>query len=376
MSSQAISLSRRLRQSPYFDRVLESGVKGFTVYNHMLLPTVFRSLEEDYWHLVSAVQLWDVAVERQIRVSGSDSLRLIQYITPRDVSGCRIGRCMYAPLVDDRGGIVNDPVLLRISEDTWWLSIADSDVLLWLRGLVHGLGLKVDVDEPDISPLAVQGPLAEDVIATIFGQWIRDIRFFRTAESEVNGIPVLLARSGWSKQGGFEIYLKVRARGIELWDIIAEAGAPFGIRAGCPNLIERIENGLLSYGNDITLENNPLECGLDRYCNFDKPADYMARDAITRIRQSGVTQRLVNLEIAGSPMAPNDRVWRVTDDRVPTGLVTSAVWSPAMGKNIAFAMIMADRATVGAELTVELPDGNNRPATVVGDNWSSEAALQ
>ena len=233
---------------------------------------MYESLEADYRHLLERVQLWDVAGERQVEIRGRDALALVELMTPRDIGRCAIGQCKYAPVVDEHGGIVNDPLILRLAEDHFWVSVADSDVLLWAKGIAAGRGFDVHVDEPDVSPLALQGPFADDVAEAVFGTWTRSLRFFRFRETEIDGIPVVVARSGWSKQGGFEIYLRDGSRGGALWDRIRDAGEPYGIRPGSPNLIERIESRLISYGTDVTLEHDPFEAGLEAYCDLDKPA--------------------------------------------------------------------------------------------------------
>ncbi len=269
----SLATSRRTRRSFYSARVEALGVSAYTVYNHMLLPVAFRSLEEDYRHLVNHVQLWDVGGERQVELRGTDAARLAQLMTPRDLGHAAIGQCLYAPLVDEGGFMVNDPVLLKLAEDRFWLSIADSDVALWARGLAWGLGLDVAVREPDVCPLAVQGPKAEEVMAAVFGEDVRAIRFFRFAWLEFRAHPLIVARSGWSRQGGFEIYADDPAVGLDLWDALWQAGQAFEIGPGCPNLIERIEGALLSYGNDILYGDNPLECGLDKFCHLERPVD-------------------------------------------------------------------------------------------------------
>lgn len=364
MTSPILAISRRTRRTPFTERVEAHGVKGYTVYNHMLLPTAFRSLEEDYWHLCRHVQIWDVACERQVELKGPDAARLAQLMTPRDLSRAVVGQCLYAPLVDERAGMINDPVLLKLAEDRFWLSIADSDVLLWAKGLAYGLGLDVAVDEPDVSPLAVQGPQADDLMAAVFGDAVRHIRFFRFAELEFAGRRLVVARSGWSKQGGFEIYLDDRSAGPALWDALWEAGRPFDVAPGCPNLIERVEGGLLSYGNDMTRANNPLECGLEKYCRLDGAIDFIGREALGRIAAAGPARQIRGLRLEGAPCPPCTAPWPVSRDATPAGEVTTAVWSPRFEANLAFAMMQRGHWEPGTQVMVELPDGGLRVGTV------------
>lgn len=364
MTLPILAVSRRTRRTPFSERVEAHGVKGYTVYNHMLLPTAFRSLEEDYWHLCRHVQLWDVACERQVELHGPDAARLAQMMTPRDLSRAATGQCLYAPLVDDAGAMINDPVILKLADDRFWLSIADSDVLLWAKGLAWGFGLDVAVTEPDVSPLAVQGPKAEDLMAALFGDLVRGIRFFRFARLPFQGRELVVARSGWSKQGGFEIYLDDASMGNALWDALWMAGQPFEVGPGCPNLIERVEGGLLSYGNDMTRDNNPLECGLDRYCRLDGAIDFIGREALRRIRDQGVARQIRGIRFDGGPSPSCTTPWPVHLGGKQVGQVTTAVWSPRHGVNLAFAMLDRGAWAPGSVVEVECPDHSTRRGKV------------
>jgi dimethylsulfoniopropionate demethylase len=360
MTIPVLAVSRRTRRTPFTPRVEAHGVKGYTVYNHMLLPTAFATVEEDCRHLKEHVQIWDVACERQVELKGPDAARLAQLMTPRNLSKAVIGQCLYAPLVDETGAMINDPVILKLAEDRFWLSIADSDVVLWAKGLAYGLGLDVEVDEPDVSPFAVQGPKADDLMAKVFGETVREIRFFRFKVLDFLGHPLVVARSGWSKQGGFEIYLDDSSLGLELWDALWEAGQPFEVRAGCPNLIERLEGGLLSYGNDMTRENNPFECGLDRYCALDKPIDFIARKALEKIQEEGVKRRIMGIRIGGDPVPGCVEPWPISAKGKTVGAVSSAAFSPDLAGNIGFAMLDRDFWEPGQKVEVAAPDGTRQ----------------
>ncbi|MGC6536137.1 MAG: dimethylsulfoniopropionate demethylase [Candidatus Puniceispirillaceae bacterium] len=360
MAGAPIFPSRRLRATPFTARVEQAGVKGYTVYNHMLLPTAFASLEDDYHHLKKYVQIWDVSVERQVQLEGPDAHKLAIMMSARDLSNAEAGRCYYAPITDRQGGMLNDPVALCLAEDKFWFSIADSDLLLWAAGLAEGLDLNVKVTEPDVSPLAIQGPLAEDLLVKLFGEDIRAIRFFRFGWFEFGGQMMAIARSGWSKQGGFEIYLPDSKLGIDLWDAIAKHGEEFNLRAGCPNLIERIEGGLLSYGNDMTRENTPLEIGLEKYCALDKPINFIGKDALLAQRDAGVMRQMMGLKFDGAPVTPLTIPWQIEEAGHFAGIVTSAAYSPDMSSNIAFAMLEADFAHVGQKLTINSTIGTHQ----------------
>ena len=360
-----LNMSRRIRRTPYTDKVEEHGVRGFSVVNHMLLPKAFQtSVEEDYWHLREHVQIWDVSTQRQVEIRGPDAARLVQWMTPRDISGATVGQCLYVPLVDETGGMINDPVLLKLAEDHFWLSIADSDVLLWAKGLALGAAMDVSVDEPDVSPLAVQGPKAENLMAGVFGEAIRQIRFFRFGWFDFEGSQQLVARSGYSRQGGFEIYLRNGTLGPALWETIWNAGAEFNIAPGCPNLIERIEGGLLSYGNDFTRENNPLECGLGAYCQLDGSVDFLGLRRLQAIQNEGVTQQIRGVLFDGGPCPPCSKPWPVLVDGVQVGQITSAAYSPRLKRNMGHSMIARDYWTPGQTVTVRSSDGLERSGSV------------
>lgn len=358
-----LGIAQRTRKSPFYDATIRHGVQAFSVYNHMLIPLVYESLEADYWHLLNGVTLWDVACERQLEIVGTDASRLVQLMTPRNLSTMQVGQCKYIPIVDHKGGLLNDPVLLRLDENQYWLSLADSDVLLYALGLALGYGLDVQIDEPDVSPLAIQGPRADEVAAAVLGAWVRDLRFFWFKPFMLDDIPLLVARSGWSKQGGVELYLRDSAKGEALWERVWQGGRPFDIKPGAPNLIERIEGGLLSYGNDMTRENNPFEVGLERYCDLEQEADFIGKVALQNIRAKGIEKKLVGLFIAGDRLPSAENYWLLRAEGASAGNVTSATYSPRLKRNIAIGMVAIQYAEVGAQLTAVTPHGERR-ATV------------
>ena len=352
-----LSPSRRVRRTAFSEGVEAAGVKAYTVYNRMLLATVFRSVTEDYHHLKSAVQVWDVSCERQVELRGPDAARLMQMLTPRDLRGMLPGRCFYVPIVDETGGMLNDPVAVKLAEDRWWISIADSDLLLWVKGIANGYRLDVLIDEPDVSPLAVQGPRAEDLMARVFGEAVREVKFFRFGLFEFQGRHMVVARSGYSKQGGFEIYVEGSDLAMPLWQALFEAGADLDVHAGCPNLIERIEGGLLSYGNDMTDDNTPHECGLGRFCDTQTAIGCIGRDALLRVAKEGPVQQLRAIEIAGAAVPPCDRPWILRAKGKPVGQLTSAAWSPDFDTNVSIGMVRMTHWEPGTELQVETPEG-------------------
>jgi dimethylsulfoniopropionate demethylase len=367
MNQPALSLTRRLRSTPFTRRVNEAGVKAFTIYNHMQLPTVFEGVVEDYRHLKEHVQIWDVSCERQVEIRGRDATRLVQMLTPRDLRRLSIGQCFYVPIVDETGGMLNDPVLLKLADDRYWISIADSDLLFWVKGLAYGLHWEVDVIEPAVYPLAVQGPKADDLMARVFGEQVRDIGFFRFMGMDFEDRTFNVARSGYSKQGGFEIYVDDWDIGERIWDRLMEAGADLNVRAGCPNIIERIEGGLLSYGSDMTRKNTPHECGLGRFCDTVTAIGCIGRDALLRVATEGPVRQIRGLKIDGDPVPLCLDPWPIYGDEDGEseliGSVTSSVWSPDFNTNVSIGMVRMTHWKTGTRVTVETPAGI-RTATV------------
>tara|TARA_B100000929_G_scaffold91435_1_gene71791 strand:- start:156 stop:1265 length:1110 start_codon:yes stop_codon:yes gene_type:complete len=357
--SDGLKMSRRIRRTPYTNRIEKAGVRGFSVVNHMLLPKAFKpTVEESYWHLRNHVQIWDVSCQRQVEIKGPDAERLIQCMTPRDIGTSKIGQCLYITITDVDGGIINDPVLLKLAGDHFWLSIADSDVLLYAKGLSIGMGLDVSVEEPDVSPLAIQGPKAEDLLANIFGKRICDIGFFKFGWIEFAGTKQLIARSGYSRQGGFEIYLNGSHLGEPLWDMIWETGQTFNISPGCPNLIERIEGGLFSYGNEMTRENNPLEMGLGKYCKLDGSIDFLGLKSLQKIVSDGIKRQIRGVLFEGGRCTTCSIPWPIMVGDKKVGDISSAIWSPRLEANVGLAMIDRDFWNVGQIVSVQMPENN------------------
>jgi aminomethyltransferase len=355
----------RLRRSPFFEATQRYGAKGYTVYNHMLFPTCFADFEEEYWHLLNHVTLWDVSVERQVEITGPDAFAFTNMLTPRDLSKCAVGQGKYVVITAEDGGIINDPVLLRLAVNHFWLALADSDVLLWARGVALRSGLRVNITEPDVSPLQIQGPKAKDVVQALFGDAVAKLRYYWFLETKLDGIPVVVTRTGWTGEVGYEVYLRDGSRGDELWERIMAAGKPHDIRPTGPSDIRRVEAGILNWGADMTLANNVYEVGLDYLVDEGKSADYIGRDALKRIRAEGVKQKLAGIEIEGLRIEMNAIPWTVAANGSRTGRVTSALYSPRLKRNIGYAMMPLAYSALGTPLTVTIPGVGTRKAKVV-----------
>lgn len=360
-----IQCGARLRRTPFFEATQRYGPKGYTVYNHMFFPIRYADLVEEYWHLLNHVTLWDVSVERQVEITGPDAFKFTNLLTPRDLNKCAVGQGKYVIITADDGGIINDPVLMRLAENHFWLALADSDVLLWAKGVALNAGIKVNITEPDVSPVQIQGPKAKDVVKTLFGDKVLQLKYYYFLETKLDGIPVIVTRTGWTAEVGYEVYLRDGSRGVELWERIMEAGKPHNIKPTGPSDIRRIEGGILNWGADMTLENNAYEVGLEWLVDEEKKAPYIGKEALARIKKEGVKRKLVGVEIAGDPVPFNVTKWPVKKDGKVIGRVTSALYSPRLKKNIGYANVPKEHAEKGSQLTVEVPEAGARQAKVV-----------
>ena len=358
MKNYPIARSRRLRSTPYTSRIENQGVTAYTVYNHMLLPAAFGSLEESCDHLKKNVQVWDVAAERQVEISGKDAAKLIQLMTCRDLSKSKVGRCYYCPIIDENRNLVNDPVILKLAEDRWWVSIADSDVIFFAKGLASGNKFDVKIYEPNVDIFAVQGPKSFDLMEKIFGKKIKDLKFFGFDYFEFNGVKHLIARSGWSKQGGFEVYVENTQSGLELYDQLFELGKEFNVKPGCPNLIERIESGLLSYGNDFDNNDNPFECGFGKYVNLDTNINFLGKDKLKKIEKEGIKRKLMGVLIETDKINLTTSLNIKDNNNNFIGELRSACYSPHFKKVIGIAMINQPYCKASESGIIEI-DGNS-----------------
>lgn len=353
----AVQRGARLRRSPFFESTHRYGCRAYTVYNHTFLPTRYDDFDIEYRALMDDVTVWDVSVERQVEITGPDGFEFTNLLTPRDLSKCDVGQGKYVVITDEDGNIINDPVLLRLGENHFWLALADSDVLLWAKGVAYKLGMDVQIREPDVSPMQIQGPKSRDVVHALFGDNVLDLAYYYFLETDLDGIPVIVTRTGWSAEIGYEIYLRDGSRGNDLWEKVMQAGEPFGIRPTGPSDIRRIEAGILNYGIDMTLDNNPYEVGLGWLVDLDQEADFIGKEALARIKEAGTSRKLVGLEIEGEALDLNMTRWPVKAGDVDVGCITSAIFSPRLDKNIGYAMVEIEHAVPGTTLTVETPSG-------------------
>lgn len=365
MHADDFGFGTQIRKSPYFDATVRWGATGFSVYNHMYIPRDFGDPEQNFWNLVNDAILCDVAVERQVEITGPDAAKFVQMLTPRDLSKMAVGQCKYILITNAQGGILNDPILLRLAENHFWISLADSDILLWAQGVAVNSGLDVTIGEPDVSPLQLQGPKSGEIMKALFGEEIQSLKYYWLRELDLDGIPLIVSRTGWSSELGYELYLRDGSKGDALWERIMAAGMEFGLKPGHTSSIRRIEGGMLSYHADADINTNPYELGLDRLVNLDMDADFIGKDALRRIRDEGVRRMQVGLIIDAEPLkGPNTRFWTINANGEEVGKVTSAVYSPRLDRNIALAMVSVEHARIGATLEVVLSSGPTT-ATVV-----------
>ena len=353
------SFGTQVRKSPYFDATVRWGAKGFSVYNHMYIPRDFGDPVQNFWNLVNDAILCDVAVERQVEITGPDAAQFVQLLTPRNLSECAVGQCKYVLITDENGGVLNDPVLLRLAENHFWLSLADSDILMWAKGVAVNSGLDVNLGEPDVSPLQLQGPKSGDIAKAIFGERIDGLKYYWLEEFELNGIPLIISRTGWSSELGYEIYLRDGSRGNELWNHIMEIGKPMGLVPGHTSTIRRIEGGMLSYQADMDFTVNPFELGLERLVDLEMDADFIGKEALKKIKSDGIKRSQVGIEISCTPLKhPNTSYWPIMVGSEEVGYITSAVYSPRLDKNIALAMMDVNHSAIDTAAETTTPEGN------------------
>ena len=358
MNIKNFGFGTQIRKSPYFDSTVKWGATGFSVYNHMYIPRDFGDPEQNFWNLIEKAILCDVAVERQVEITGPDAYQFIQLLTPRDLSKLEIGQCKYVLITNDDGGILNDPVLLRLNKNHFWLSLADSDILLWAQGVAINSGLDVNVSEPDVSPLQLQGPISQEIMVKLFGDEIRDLRYYWLKEFNLDGIPLIISRTGWSSELGYEIYLRDGSKGDELYEKIMAAGKEHGIQPGHTSSIRRIEGGMLSYHADADIYTNPFELGLDRLVNLESEVNFIGKKALKKIKKNGINRKQVGLIIDCEPLSgPNTTFWLIKKDGKKIGKVTSAIYSPRLKKNIALAMVEISFSEIGTNLEVITNEG-------------------
>ncbi len=355
----------QIRKSPFFDATVRWGAEGFSVYNHMYIPRDFGDPEQNFWNLVETAILCDVAVERQVEITGPDAAKFVQLLTPRDLSSMAVGQCKYVILTNQHGGILNDPVMLRLDTNHFWISLADSDVLFWAQGVAVNAGYDVTITEPDVSPLQLQGPQSGKIMQALFGPEIADLKYYYCRALQLDGIDLIVSRTGWSSELGYELFLRDHKDGDRLYETIMQAGQPFGLRPGHTSTIRRIEGGMLSYHADMDINTNPFELGLDRFIDLDMDADFVGKDALRQIKSAGVKRRQIGVVIDGLPLAlPNTRFWPLSIAGQSIGKVTSAVYSPRLKKNIALAMVDSAHAALGTEFSVSAAQGDRTAVAV------------
>ena len=353
MVNKNFGFGTQIRKSPYFDSTVKWGATGFSVYNHMYIPRDFGSPEQNFWNLIEKAILCDVAVERQVEITGPDAYKFTQLLTPRNLSKLAIGQCKYVLITNNEGGILNDPVLLRLAENRFWLSLADSDILLWAQGVAVNSGLNVKITEPDVSPLQLQGPTSAEIMVKLFGKEIKDLKYYWFKEYELDGIPLIVSRTGWSSEFGYELFLKDSSKGNQLYEKIMKAGKEYGLQPGHTSSIRRIEGGMLSYHADADINTNPYELGLDRLVDLDSEVNFIGKDALKKIKQNGIKRKQVGLELNCDPLkGPNTTFWSIYKNGKKIGKVTSAVYSPRLKKNIALAIVDINNSENGNNLKV------------------------
>ena len=346
------------RKSPFFKSTQKYGAKAYDIYCHMYLPIYYDDPIKEYWALINDVTLWDVSVERIVEITGPDASEFTNSLTCRDLSKCAVGQGKYMLVTSPNGGIVNDPVLLRLGENQWWMALANNDAGLYALGAAINSGLKVKVIEPEVYPLQVQGPKSLKVMKLLFGDKILQVRYYWTLETDLDGIPVVISRTGWTGEMGYEIYLRDPSRGNELWERIMEAGKPYNIRPIAPCEARKIEAGIMNHGQSMNIENNPYEImGFERLVE-DQSSDYIGKKALEKIKEGGVKKRLVGIkvELERTALSMED-AWPVYKEGKQIGKITDLAWSPRLKQNIGYVWVPTSFSEPGVELEIQSTDG-------------------
>ena len=347
----------QIRKSPFFESTVKWGAKDFSVYNHMYIPRDFGNPEQNFWNLINDAILCDVAVERQVQIKGPDATNFVQLMCPRDISKMQVGQCKYVILTNQFGGVLNDPILLKVDHDCYWLSLADSDVLFWAQGLNANNKFDVSITEPDVSPIQLQGPKSKQIMLHIFGDEILDIKYYWFKRFNLDDIKLLISRTGWSSEYGYEIFLLDSNKGNKLYEILMNEGGPLGLHAGHTSTIRRIEGGMLSYHSDMDINTNPLELGMDKFIELDKKFNFIGKEALIKINESGIKNKQVGLVIDTKPLkGPNTKKWRILYKNRCIGKVTSAVYSPRLELNIALAIVKIEYSAIDSVFEIEIKD--------------------
>ena len=355
----------QIRKSPFFDATVRWGAKDFSVYNHMYIPRDFGDPEQNFWNLINNAILCDVAVERQVQIKGPDASKFVQMMTPRDLSNMQVGQCKYVILINQFGGVLNDPVLLKVEDDCYWFSLADSDILFWAQGLNVNKEYDVEIIEPDVSPLQLQGPKSKDIMVKIFGNKILELKYYWFKHFQLGNIKLLISRTGWSSEFGYEIFLLNSSQGDELYETLMNEGKDLGLHPGHTSTIRRIEGGMLSYHSDMDINTNPLELGMEKFIDLDGSFNFVGKDALIEIKKSGIHRKQVGLMIDIEPLSgPNTSKWEIINNNKIIGVVTSAVYSPRLKSNIALAMVKKEFSDIGTLLKVNI-DNNLVNANIV-----------
>ena len=354
LDNKDFGFGTQIRKSPFFESTVKWGASGFSVYNHMYIPRDFGDPEKNFWNLINKAILCDVSVERQVEITGPDAYKFVQLLTPRDLSKLKIGQCKYVLITNAEGGIINDPVLLRLGESHFWLSLGDSDVLLWAQGVAVNSDLNVKICEPDVSPLQLQGPNSAKIMQKLFGKSILDLKYYWLREIKLENIPLVVSRTGWSSELGYEIFLRDGSKGNLLWEKIMEAGKEFDLHPGHTSSIRRIEGAMLSYQADADINTNPFEVGLGRLVNLDTDINFIGKESLIKIKKKGIKKKQVGLILECEPLkGPNTTFWKVFKENNLIGKVTSAIYSPRLKKNIALAMILLENTDIGTVLNIK-----------------------
>ena len=392
-------ISTRVRKSPYWHLSMQAGCWRATVYNRIYHPRGYVKPEDggamvEYDAIVNHVTMWNVAVERQIRVKGPDAEKFTDYVITRDATKISPMRARYVILCNAYGGVLNDPILLRISQDEFWFSLSDSDIGMYLQGVNADGRFNCKVEEIDACPVQIQGPKSKALMKDLCGDQVDfdNMPFYGLAEASVGGRNCVISQSGFSGEAGYEIYLKNATLYAEdMWNAVLDAGKKHKLMVIAPAHHRRIQAGILSWGQDMDQQHNPFQCNLGYQVSlsgkgeWNKKADYVGKAALEKMGadlkagKKPYKLQLVGMELGGKPIddyAPD--FWLVSPENGgdPVGFITSPWWHPEKKTNIAMGYVPFDgtlnangfpKCKVGTKFKVHLPEQYSEKAGVPVD---------
>ena len=349
----SISFQPRIRRGAFFEACWDHGCRNFSVYNRTYISSNFSKPLEEYWHVIEHVSLWPVMGERQIQITGIDAKKFVQYLSCRDISNCSINQCKYSLLLNDEAGIICDPIILRLEENKFWISTSDCDLELWIKGVKINSGFNVSIKDANVSLLQIQGPKSSALFSKMFGTDILNLKYYWLTQVKFEGINLVISRTGWSGELGYEIYLSDFEKGSYIFNRILEIGEEFSIAVGSVNQTRRIESGILSWGVDMSQNENPYQVGLGKLVELESKDDFIGKKAAIELSNKKQKKVLVGIKLHSNNKLNNEIHWNIIKGKKNVGKLTSVSFSPRLKSNIGIGIVDYNYSTIGTKFKVE-----------------------